>query len=139
MRLHVDFDDDPRFDNPRAVQLRLHPFDEDRLLEAAKRIRDLYPAANPDRIAAKASDDVLRALARNVVGQLGKRTGIAPRLFLKKLVANLLDRVDQFEDFDPAKHLDLKISSVEMSPEEAEAAGVEKSLDDIELGLPSRS
>ena len=26
-RLHVDFTGDPKFDNPRAVQLRLKPFD----------------------------------------------------------------------------------------------------------------
>lgn len=32
-RLHVDFQTDPRFDNPRAVQLRLSAFDHDRLLE----------------------------------------------------------------------------------------------------------
>ena len=31
-RLHTDFDADSRFDNPRAVQIRLLPFDEDRLV-----------------------------------------------------------------------------------------------------------
>ncbi len=32
-RLHVDFQTDARFDNPRAVQLRLASFDHDRLVE----------------------------------------------------------------------------------------------------------
>jgi hypothetical protein len=137
-RLHVDFDADPRFDNPRAVQVRLLPFDEERLVEVARRVRALYPADHPERVAAKATDDVLRAVARKVTGSLGQRTGIAPRLFLKKLVDRLLDRVDQFEDFDPAQHMDLRIAAAEMTPEEAEAAGVARSPDDVALDLGAR-
>ena len=37
-------------------------------------------------------------------GKLGGKVGIAPRLFLKKLVADVLDRIDQFADFDPRRH-----------------------------------
>jgi len=139
-RLHVDFDDDPRFDNPRAVQVRLLPFDEDRLVEVAKRVRALYPADHPDRIEAKVSDEVLRAVARQVTGKLGHKTGIAPRLFLKKLVDRVLDRVDQFPDFDPAAHLDVKIAPAELTVEEADAAGVARSPDEIALDLgPARA
>lgn len=134
-RLHTDFDADSRFDNPRAVQIRLLPFDEDRLVEVAKNVRALYPADHPDRIAAKVGDDVLRAVARKVAGTLGQKTGIAPRLFLKKLVDRLLDRVDQFDDFDPAVHLDLTIAAAEMTAEEAAAAGVARTPDDIALDL----
>src|SRR4051812_7964103 len=43
-RLHVDFQTDPRFDNPRAVQLRLSPFDHGRLLEVGIKVRDLFLA-----------------------------------------------------------------------------------------------
>lgn len=134
-RLHTDFDEDPRFDNPRAVQVRLLPFDEARLFEVAQRVRALYPAEHPERIQAKVDDDVLRAVAAQVTGKLGKKTGIAPRLFLKKLVDRVLDRVDQFPDFDPAEHLDIKIAPAEMTPEEAAAAGVARSPDDIALDL----
>lgn len=134
-RLHTDFDEDPRFDNPRAVQVRLAAFDEERLVEAARRVRALYPADHPERIQAKVSDEVLRALARSVTGQLGRKTGIAPRLFLKKLIDRVLDRVDQFEDFEPAAHLDLKIAPAEMTAEEAAAAGIARSPDDIALDL----
>jgi hypothetical protein len=28
--------------------------------------------------------------------------GVAPRVFLKKLVVEILDKVDQIEDFDPS-------------------------------------
>ncbi len=41
-RLHVDFKTDARFDNPRAVQLRLAPFDQARLVEVGIKVRDLY-------------------------------------------------------------------------------------------------
>ena len=105
------------------------------LVEVAKNVRALYPADHPDRIAAKVGDDVLRAVARKVAGTLGQKTGIAPRLFLKKLVDRLLDRVDQFDDFDPAVHLDLTIAAAEMTAEEAAAAGVARTPDDIALDL----
>jgi hypothetical protein len=134
-RLHTDFDDDPRFDNPKAVQVRLLPFDEARLVEVAKRVRALYPAEHPERIQAKVTDEVLRSLAQSVAGQLGRKTGIAPRLFLKKLVDRVLDRVDQFEDFEPTAHLSLKIAAAEMTAEEAAAAGIARSPDDIALDL----
>ncbi|MGK3964061.1 BREX system ATP-binding protein BrxD [Sorangium sp. So ce118] len=134
-RLHTDFDEDTRFDNPKAVQVRLLPFDEERLVEVAKRVRSLYPADHPERIQAKVTDEVLRAVARQVTGKLGQKTGIAPRLFLKKLVDRVLDRVDQFEDFEPTEHLDLKISAAEMTAEEAAAAGIARSPDDIVLEM----
>ena len=48
-RLHVDFQTDARFDNPRAVQVRLPGFTHDRLVEVGRTIRDLYArdAAGP--------------------------------------------------------------------------------------------
>jgi hypothetical protein len=57
---------------------------------------------------------------------------VAPRLFLKKLVADVLDRVDQFSDFDPRRHYGLTISDSEMTPQERAAVGVE-SVDDVNL------
>ena len=134
-RLHVEFDANPRFDNPRAAQIRLMAFDEVKLLEVAKKVRLLFPADHPERIRAKVTDEVLVAAVKQITGQLGAKTGIAPRLFLKKLVERLLDRVDLFDDFDPVEHLDLTIGSAEMRPEEAEAAGIARSPDDIVLAL----
>ena len=50
-RLATDFSTDPRFDNPRAVQLRLPGFDHDSLLDLGGKVRDLYAAgaAEPGR------------------------------------------------------------------------------------------
>jgi hypothetical protein len=48
-RVHVNFSDDPRFDNLRAPQVRLLPFDDGRGCSRSGRVRDLYPAKNPGR------------------------------------------------------------------------------------------
>src|SRR5690606_9440996 len=58
-RLHVDFRGDPRFDSPRAIQIRLRAFDFGRLLEVGRKVRELFPSAHPERIASKVTDDVL--------------------------------------------------------------------------------
>src|SRR6516162_9645390 len=132
-RLHVDFQTDARFDNPRAVQLRLSPFDHGRLVEVGIKVRDLFTAdcSAPDRVRRLAPDEYVDVLARSVAGKLGGKVGIAPRLFLKKLVADVLDRIDQFEDFDPTKHYQLTINTNELTSVEREAQA--KSVDDIEL------
>ena len=133
-RLHVHFAQ-PEFDNPRAVQIRLSAFDEARLLEVGRKVRDLYPARNPERVAARVSDEVVSALARQTAGKLGGKVGVAPRLFLKKLVGEVLDRVDEHEGYDPVQHYELDLSPAEMSPEERAAAGVERGVDEIELDV----
>src|SRR6185437_10503405 len=134
-RLHVDFQTDARFDNPRAVQLRLSPFDHERMVEVGVKVRDLFTAdcSAPERVRRLASDEYVEVLARAVAGKLGGKVGIVPRLFLKKLVSDVLDRIDQFEDFDPTKHYQLTINSSEMTAVERESQA--QSVDDIELDL----
>jgi hypothetical protein len=132
-RLHVDFQTDARFDNPRAVQLRLSSFDHDRLVEVGTKVRDLFAAdcTAPERIKRLATQDYIETLARSMTGKLGGKVGIAPRLFLKKLVSDVLDRIDQFDDFDPRQHYQLTVSSNEMTAVEREAQA--QTVDDIEL------
>ena len=74
----------------------------------------------------------VRDLASAVAGRLGGRVGIAPRVFLKKLVADVLDRIDQFTDFDPRQHYALTVSEAELTAVERNAAAA-KDVDDIEL------
>jgi BREX system ATP-binding protein BrxC/D len=81
-----------------------------------------------------ADDTYVAALAEAVTGKLGGRVGVAPRIFLKKLVADVLDRIDQFPDFDPRKHYALTLTEGEMTPAERSAAGA-RSVDDIELDV----
>lgn len=134
-RLHVDFQTDAKFDNPRAVQIRLHPFDHARLIEVGIKVRDLYSkdSSSPERIQKHASDDYISQLANAVTGKLGGKVGIAPRLFLKKLVSDVLDRIDQHYDFDPKQHYQLTISTSEMTVIEKEAQA--KNVNEIELDL----
>lgn len=133
-RLHVDFGTDRKFDNPRAVQIRLAPFDQGSLVAVGKRVRDIYAATQPNeaRLRRVVDDTYIEVLATAVAGGLGGKVGVAPRLFLKKLVADVLDRVDLHETFDPSQHYKLTLAETEMTANEraaASAAGV----DDIEL------
>ena len=106
-RLAVDFSGAHRFDNPRAPQVRLQNVDLPRLEAVGRKIRDLYAegAAARGRILERADDAYLSTLARAVTGGLGWRVGIAPRVFLKKLVQDVLDRIDLHPDFDSAARL----------------------------------
>ena len=135
-RLHVDFSTEPRFDNPRAVQIRLPGFQRESLHAVGIKIRDIYVAHSsaPDRITAKADDAYVATLADAVTGRLGGKVGVTPRIFLKKLVADVLDRIDQFDDFDPRKHYALTVTDAEMTAAERQAAGA-SSVDDIELDV----
>ena len=119
-RLQTDFDTDIRFDNPRAPQIRLKAFDMDMLLEVGSKVRDLFAdgSSSTDRVRARADDALIRSLAEGVSGSLGGKTGIAPRIFLKKLVADLLDRIELHQAFDPRKDYRLTIREDELSTEE---------------------
>jgi hypothetical protein len=132
----VDFGTDTRFDNPRAVQVRLPGFDLERLSLVGRRIRDLYAAGRPteDRIRRLADDSYIDALARAVAGDLGGKVGVAPRIFLKKLVGDVLDRIDQFDDFDPRQHYALTLQDGDLTETERSARGAGR-VDDIELDL----
>jgi len=134
-RLHVDFQTDARFDNPRAVQLRLTTFDHDRLVEVGTKVRDLFAAdcKAPERVRSLANAEYIDTLARAMTGKLGGKVGITPRLFLKKLVVNVLDTIDLHDTFDPRKDYKLTVSSNEMTAVEREAQA--KNVNDIELDL----
>ncbi len=133
-RLQVDFSTEARFDNPRAVQIRLPGFDLERLSQVGRRIRDIYSegSANAARIGELANDTYVEDLARAVTGRLGGKVGIAPRIFLKKLVADILDRIDQFPDFNPREHYGLTIAEAELNDTERNLVAAQ-SVDDIEL------
>ncbi|MBN2197453.1 MAG: DUF2791 family P-loop domain-containing protein [Polyangiaceae bacterium] len=73
-------------------------------------------------------------LAIGVSGKLGGKTGVAPRIYLKRLV-DLLDRIDEYDSFDPRKHYDLVVEANELTVEERAAAGVGGNVDEIELDL----
>ncbi|NIL59867.1 BREX system ATP-binding protein BrxD [Salinispora arenicola] len=128
-RLATDFGSERRWDNPRATQLRLPGFTTDALVELGHRVRTIY--ASP-AVEARVDDDYLGILARAVTGALGGRVGVAPRIYLKKLVAEVFDRVDQFPDWDPRSHYELTLRADDLTEVERNAAA---SADDIELPI----
>ena len=132
-RISVDFSGDARWDNPRAPQIRLLGFEHASLVELGKRIRDVYVSgsSSADRIASLVTDDYLGAFARSVAGQLGGRVGIAPRVFLRKLV-DLLDRIEQFPEFVPDASGTVQIASGELNDDERAVLG---GLDSIQLDV----
>ncbi|MBZ2195403.1 BREX system ATP-binding protein BrxD [Occultella gossypii] len=144
-RLATDFTADARFDNPRAPQIRLTGFTQDSLLELGSRVRDLY-ASGADaggRVLDLVDDGYVATLADAVAGELGGKVGVAPRLFLRKLV-DVMDRVDQFEEFRPRRDYALTVDPGELHETETEARNlgavrgpraVAASVDDVDLGL----
>ncbi|BCW18378.1 ATP-binding protein [Arthrobacter sp. NtRootA9] len=140
-RLATDFTTEARFDNPRAVQVRLTGFDAESLVSLGSRVRNLYAGGSEssERVLRLVDDSYVAELARAVAGGLGGKVGVAPRIFLKKLVGDVLDRVDQFPDFDPRRHYALTMSREELSAEERAASSgavlPAASPDDVDLEI----
>lgn len=134
-RLAVDFTVDARFDNPRAVQIRLPGFTLDLLRDVGCKVRDIYTQGASDQTHMLATIDnaYIDELANAVTGKLGGKVGVAPRIFLKKLI-DVLDRTDQFNDFDPRQHYPLTLTDSELTNAEREGAAA-SNVDDIELDL----
>ncbi|WP_189238053.1 BREX system ATP-binding protein BrxD [Planomonospora parontospora] len=138
-RLATDFGTDPRFDSPRAVQIRLAGFDLPKLVRLGSAVRDLYAAGarSPETVRAKVDDTYIGMLAAAVAGGFGGKVGVAPRVFLRKLVADVLDRVDEFADFDPRQHYAPTMSAAELTEEERNSLTVRAAdAGDVELDLP---
>lgn len=119
-RVQVTFGEDPRWDNLRAAQVRLLPFDEDRLLEVGRKVLALYPARAPERVRARVDDAFLFTLVGHITSGFGGRVALAPRLFLRELV-DVLDRVDQHPDYDPREHYRLHLDDDRLTAEELSA------------------
>ena len=135
-RLHVDFDTDVRFDNPRAPQIRLPGFDLERLGLVGRKVRDIYAehSRSRDRIISLADDAYVDQLAAAVTGDLGGKVGVAPRVFLKKLVGDVLDRIDLHPEFDPRRDYALTVTDSELTEVERNARAANDP-DEIELDL----
>ncbi|RCG32730.1 BREX system ATP-binding protein BrxD [Sphaerisporangium album] len=139
-RLHTDFKTDARFDTARAVQVRLTGFDRDRLVELGCVVRDLYAKGDraEPRIMTLVDDGYVKDLATSVAGHLG--VGTAPRVFLRKLVADVLFRVTDFEDFIPRRdYKQVVLAESELNDDERNALrGARRKLSaaEVDLDLP---
>ncbi|MBI4699820.1 MAG: BREX system ATP-binding protein BrxD [Deltaproteobacteria bacterium] len=136
-RVRVRWGADPKFDNLRAVQVRLPPFDPERLLQVGVRVRDIFPAKHADRVRGKVDDRFLGSLVDRVTTGFGGKVAIAPRYFLRELV-DVMDRVDLREDFDPLAHYELKIDEADLTPEEVAAVRGESPAADASGAAPPK-
>jgi len=93
----------------------------------------MYAIGASERIGSVVDDGYIYDLAIAVSGRLGGKVGIAPRLYLKKLVADVLDRVDQYPDFDPRRDYALTVVDSELGQVERQAAA---GVDAIDLNVP---
>lgn len=119
-RVQVTFTDEARFDNLKAPQVRLMPFNEERLLAVGSRILELYSARNPARVAERVNVAFLRNLVSQLTTGFRGRVAIAPRLFLKELI-DVLDRVDLHEEYDPRTGYKVDLDDNKLTPEELAA------------------
>jgi hypothetical protein len=57
-------------------------------------------------------------------------------VFLRKLVADVLDRVAEYDDFDPRQHYKLTLAATELTDTERNAAAFHPATaDDVDLDL----
>ena len=119
-RIATRFDADPGFDNLRAPQVRLPAFDRGRLLEVGRRVRELFPGDNPLRKQARASEAFIEALADQVTTGFGGTVSATPRVFLRELV-DVLDKIDQYPDYDPAVQYKLTLDDADLTADELAA------------------
>ena len=103
-------------------------------VETLQRVRSDVREKSFNALRQLIDDAYIDDLGRAVTGNLGGRVGVAPRIFLKKLVGDVLDRIDQFPDFDPRQHYSLTLEDSELTEVERNARGA-ASIDDIDLHL----
>jgi hypothetical protein len=81
----------------RQPQLELKPFDRERLKDVGLRLRQLYPAGDPNIVAQKVTPDRIVAMVDELTKGFGGDVGVVPRKFLRRLV-NLFDAVAENPD-----------------------------------------
>jgi adenosylhomocysteinase len=117
-RIRVAFDDRSE-DNLRMPQMRLRSFDSARLLRVARKVKEIYPATNPERIARKADEALIQDMAELFTKGFGGRVEVVPRLFLREFI-DILDKID-LNDFDPRSQYSFdadRVAETSLTPEE---------------------
>jgi len=116
--------DDGPFPDLDAPQLRLPPFDRQRLLQVGQRVRNVFTSRYPELDAARCDDGFLGRLADELTGAFGGRVATTPRRFLRELIG-VLSRARQYPDYDPHQHFTFRISARDPDLSDVERAAVE--------------
>jgi len=124
----------------KQPQLKLTPFDLDRLREVAVKLRQLYPTDKPEKRALleqRVPPQFIEGLIAEVSSGLAGDVGVVPRQFLRTLVG-IFDMVMDDPDFDPAKQMDIKLTDM-TEDEQRKAKGLPPydSEPDDEKGYPT--
>jgi hypothetical protein len=88
------------FASLRQAQLALKPFDKDRLIKVAMRLRELFPAGDRARLERCISAEFIAQVVADVTAGFKNDVGIVPRQFLRAFVTQM-DLVDEHDDYDP--------------------------------------
>lgn len=108
----IRFQSSGDFSTPRQPQLELKPFNRERLIEVALKLKETFPASDPLAIQKKVTTPVIESLASRVTAGFKGDVGVIPRHFLREFVT-ILDLVDTEPDYDPAKAEKLTIDPSE--------------------------
>ncbi len=124
----------------RQPQLRLKPFDRERLREVAFKLRGLYPASDKTRLETRAPAELIDRLIDRVTTGFGGDVGVVPRQFLRQLV-DVLDTIVENPEFDPMREAipPQKVAPRDLNEAERRIAGGKKEFDpepDDERGHP---
>ncbi len=112
--------------NLRAPQLALKPFDRDRLLKVALKLRSLHPDLAPEEAERRFPRDVVEQLVDKVTEGFRGDVGVVPRQFLRKVV-DVLDTLADNPDKEAHELLGFHPAAL-TAEEEAILAG--RKLDD---------
>jgi P-loop Domain of unknown function (DUF2791) len=111
----IRFEHEDGFASVRQPQLELRTFDRDRLRAVARRLRDEFPAEDPERHRLKVTDAFIDVLVDKMTQGFKGKLGLVPRHFLREVVRRM-DRVQEQPSYDPMATGEYK--PTELTPEE---------------------
>lgn len=123
-----------RFASLRQAQLELRPFDAERLVNVAMRLRELFPARDRGRLMDRISDEFLDQLVAKVTTGFKGDVGVVPRQLLREFV-DQMDLVDENEDYVPMHEYGFKPADL-VAEEEAVLSGVAATAGDSDDDTP---
>ncbi|HPX27288.1 MAG TPA: BREX system ATP-binding protein BrxD [Treponemataceae bacterium] len=98
----IKFTNTGGFTTTKQPQLELKPFDKNRLMEVALRLRDIFPTRDRDRLYRLVDESFLNRLTDLVSSGLRGDVGVIPRQFLRELV-NIFDLIEENDGSDGGK------------------------------------
>ena len=106
------------FASLRQAQLKLTPFDADRLRSVALKLREIFPSKNKGHLEAMVSTEFVERLVAEVTKGFKGDVGVVPRQFLREFVTQM-DLVEENDDYSPMEQYGFQ--PVELSPQEEKA------------------